>query len=155
MTRRVPLRPWRLCARLSSFRRITKRRAKYETNTSLIHCHQFSVAMFYGFACHLDSCLSGENETVAENVRPGQPLARLVRRVFGGDGLLGAEGDDAHVPLALFLGDEAGERSDRIFTDDVRRCAVILRSAAAPEINAVAATPLFHEWDHVFCAQES
>src|SRR5438093_8681033 len=152
MTRRVPLRPWRLCARLSSFRRITKRRAKYETNTSLIHCHQFAVAMFDGLAGELHSCLSGENETVAENVRPRQPLARLVRRVFGGDGLLGTERDNANVPLAFFFGDEASERANGIFADDVGRGAVILRAAAAPKIDDVAATPLFHERDHVFCA---
>src|SRR6266508_4277278 len=134
MTRRVPLRPWRLCARLFSSRRITKRRAKYETKTSLIHCHQFSVAMFYGFACHRHSRLSGENETVAENVRPGQPLARLVRRVFGGDGLLGAEGDDADVPFPFFFGDEASECTNRVFADDVSGRTVILRAAAAQRL---------------------
>src|SRR6059036_2512849 len=98
--------------------------------------------MFYGFIFLLDSCFSGENETVAENVRPGQPLARLVRRVFGGDGLLGTERDNADVPLAFFFGDEASERANRVFADDVGRGAVILRAAAAPKIDDVAATPL-------------
>jgi hypothetical protein len=38
--------------------------------TLLLYRDQLAIAMLDGLARHLDACLSGENEAVAENVRP-------------------------------------------------------------------------------------
>jgi hypothetical protein len=38
--------------------------------TLLLYRDQFAIAMFDGFAGEFHSCLSGQNEAVAENVRP-------------------------------------------------------------------------------------
>src|SRR6266550_3743587 len=124
-------------------------------DSPLIHGTQLSVAMLHGFAGHLHPCLGGEHETIAEAFRAGQTLARFFGRVLRGNRLLWTEGDDADIPLALFFGDKARERANGILTDHVRRGAMILRPAAAPEIHDISRTSLFHEGNDVFGAEKS
>src|ERR1044071_5948107 len=119
-----------------------------------IHCHQLTLAMLHGFPRHLHSHLRGKNETIAQRLGSRQSFARFLRRVFGGDGLLGTEGDDADVPLALFFGNETRERADRVFADDVGCRTVILGAPAAPEIDDVPRALFFHERDHIFGAKK-
>ena len=121
----------------------------------LIRRNELPVAMLDGFAGQLHSCLRGEHETVAEAFRAGQTLARFFGRVLRRDRLLWTEGDDADVPLALFFGDKARERANGILADHVRRGAVVLRPAAAPEIHDISGATLFHEGNDVFGAQKS
>jgi len=107
------------------------------------------------FAGEFHSRLGREDKSVAQRFRPGQTFARFFGRVFGGDGLPGAEGDDTDVPFPFFLRDEAGESSNGVFADDVGGCAVIFRPAAAPEVDDVAGALLLHERHDIFGAEES
>src|SRR4030095_10197273 len=61
-----------------------------------------------------------------------QALLAFFRRILCGDSLLGTEGNDADVPLPLFLGDEPRESADRIFADDIGCSTVVLCCAAPP-----------------------
>ena len=96
--------------------------------------------MFHRLAGELHAGLRRQHKTIAQALRAGQALACFFRRILRGDGLLGTEGNDADVPLPLFLGDEAREGADRVFADDVGGSAVILGPAAAPEVNNVTAS---------------
>ena len=62
--------------------------------------------MLDGFTGHLHACLCGEDEAVAEAFGSGQAFACFFGRVLRSDRLFRAEGDDADVPFALFLGDD-------------------------------------------------
>src|SRR5207302_1684467 len=111
----------------------------------LIGHHQLAVAMLDRFARHIHARLRGEYEAVAETFRTRQAFARFFGRVFRGDRLLRAEGDDADIPLALFFRNETSKRADGVFADNVRRRAMILRPSAAPEIHDISRATFFHE----------
>src|SRR5215470_8927174 len=120
-----------------------------------VHRHQVAFSMFYRLAAELHAGLRRQDKTVAQALGAGQPLSRFLRSILRGDGLLRAEGHDADLPLALFLGNETGEGSDRVLADDIGRCAVVLGPAAAPQVDNVTAAARLHEWDDVLRAQES
>src|SRR4029453_18147982 len=65
------------------------------------------------------------------------------------------EGPPANIPPAFLFGDEARESADGVLTDDIGCGAVVLGSAAAPEVDNVAGTARLHEGNDVFRAQES
>jgi len=64
--------------------------------------------------------------------------------------LLGAEGDDANIPLALLFGDEACKSPNRVFADDVCGGAVIFGAAAALEIDDISGAAFLHKGDDIF-----
>ena len=111
--------------------------------------------MFHCLPGELHSGSRREHKAVTQILGTRQALPRFLRRIFRGDGLFGTEGNDTDVPLALFLGDEPREGSDRVFADDVGRSAVILGSAAAPEVDNVSGAARFHKRDDILRAQES
>src|SRR5262249_11574264 len=117
-----------------------------------VHRHQVAFSMFYRLAAELHAGLSRPHKAVAQALGTRQTLSCFLRCLLSGDGLLRAEGDDADVPLALFLGDKTGEGSDRVLADDIGRCAVVLGSAATPEVNNVTAAARLHKWDDVLRA---
>src|SRR5215510_8948878 len=120
-----------------------------------VHRHQVALSMFYRLAAELHAGLRRQDKTVAQALGTRQTLSRFLRSILRGNGLLRAEGHDADVPLALFLGNETGEGSDRVLADDIGRSAVVLGSAAAPEVDYVTAAARLHKWDDVLRAQES
>src|SRR5262247_1193541 len=120
-----------------------------------VHRHQVAFSMFYRLAAELHAGLSRQHKAVAQALGTRQTLSRFLRSILRGDGLLRAEGHDADVPLALFLGDETGEGPDRVIADDIGGGAVVLGPAAAPQVDNVTAAARLHEWDDVLRAQES
>src|SRR5207249_9886760 len=74
--------------------------------------------------------------------------------VLGGDRLLGAEGDDANIPLALLFGDEACKSPNRVFADDVCGGAVIFGAPAAPEIYDISGAAFLHKGDDIFRSEK-
>src|SRR5919108_6671360 len=111
--------------------------------------------MFDGFAGELHAGLSGEDEAVAEDLGSGETFARFFGRVLGGDGLPGAEGDDANIPLALLFRDEASESANGVFADDIGGGTVIFGAPAAPEIDNISRATFLHERNHVLRAEKS
>src|SRR5215510_9639951 len=95
-----------------------------------VHRHQVALSMFYRLAAELHAGLRRQDKTVAQALGTRQTLSR-------------------------FLGNETGEGSDRVLADDIGRGAVVLGSAAAPEVDYVTAAARLHEWDDVLRAQES
>src|SRR5262245_54323204 len=120
-----------------------------------VHRHQVAFPMFYRLAAELHAGLRRQDKTVAQALGAWQPLSRFLRSILSGNSLLGAEGHDADVPLAFFLGNETGEGPDRVLADDIGRGAVVLGPPAAPEVNNVTAAARLHKWDDVLRAQES
>src|SRR5215471_4781456 len=120
-----------------------------------VHRHQAAVSMFYRLAAELHAGLCRQHKTVAQALGTRQTLSRFLRSILRGNSLLWAEGHHADVPLALFLGNETGEGSDRVLADDIGRCAVVFGPAAAPEVDNVTAAARLHKWDDVLRAQES